>query len=266
MSQPPRRPSRPARTPTSRPRRVAGQSRVGGPADEPVDDSTDEPTDGPTDEARDEAGDETSDAPVVDLAKATPATATAATAYDDDDGGSDAPGRTRSPLVALVVVIVLLLGLGAAEVVYLATADDGGEAASGQVTPERPVQVSDLTVRSVVDQAAKAAGLILSASSADYDAQVDEATATMTDPFAEDYRATKADVKEQFVAQQTEVSIEISAQGVVTADADQVVALLFLTQTTQKGAQGNVTPVQYRVTVTMVDTEDGWLVSALEAL
>ncbi|MCW2816272.1 MAG: hypothetical protein JWN84_3727, partial [Nocardioides sp.] len=27
MSQPPRRPSRPARTPTSRPRRIAGQGR-----------------------------------------------------------------------------------------------------------------------------------------------------------------------------------------------------------------------------------------------
>ena len=118
----------------------------------------------------------------------------------------------------------------------------------------------------MVDQAATAADLILSASSTDYDQQVEEATATMTDVFAEKFRTTKADIEERFVAAQTEVVVDISAQGVVSATPDEVVALLFLTQTTQKGTRGGVTPVQYRVTVTMVDTADGWLVSDLVAL
>ena len=128
------------------------------------------------------------------------------------------------------------------------------------------MQVSDLTVRSVVDQAAQAADLILSASTADYDEQVEQAVATMTDPFAVEFRQTKADVRGGFVAAMTEVTVDISAQGVVSATDDEVVALLFLTQTTQKGTDGGVTPVQYRVTVTMVNTADGWLVSDLQAL
>ena len=157
----------------------------------------------------------------------------------------------------------MLLAVGIAELVYLAS-DDAPD--TGPISADRPVQVPDLEVRRVVDQAATAADLILSASSTDYDAQVEEATATMTDAFAEQYRTTKADIEERFVAQQTEVVVDISAQGVVSASEDEIVALVFLTQTTQKGTRGGVTPVQYRVTVTMVDTADGWLVSDLVAL
>ena len=253
MSQPPRRPVRPTRAPTSRPRRVAGQPR-----DTPVTDQV-----------------ETSreDAPVVDLAKpgsAEQAEPAAVPVVDRAEPRADVPGEdeerratSRRPVVALVVAIALLLGLGAAELFYLASEDEG---ATDPISAERPVQLPDLEVRRVVDQAATAADAILSATSQDYDAQVEEAVATMTAPFAEEYRATKADVEEAFVAARTEVTVDISAQGVVTATDDEVVALLFLTQTTQKGTRGGVTPVQYRVTVTMVDTADGWLVSDLVAL
>lgn len=183
------------------------------------------------------------------------------------DAPTDAPVR-RGPLVALAAAIVLLLVIGVGEVLYLrgVILDDDQEQEQAPVSAERPVQLPDLDVRRVVDQAATAGDLILSASSSDYDAQVDKATAAMTEPFAEEYRSTKADVKDAFIAARTEVTIDISAQGVVTATDDEVVALLFLTQTTQKGTRGGVTPVQYRVTVTMVNTPDGWLVSDLEAL
>ena len=60
------------------------------------------------------------------------------------------------------------------------------------------------------------------------------------------------------------MSVDVSAQGVVQASADEVEALLFLTQTTSK-QDSAVTPVQYRVTVTMLRSGDGWLVSRLEA-
>ncbi|MFB9311958.1 hypothetical protein [Nocardioides plantarum] len=258
MSQSPRKPSRPARAPTSRPRRVAG-SRPGAPEVEGID-GVDEVA-----EVEVTALDEVPAAPEVDLRKrsAEPVVAddppAVAASYDEPDE----PDSRRRPLGVLIAVVVLLLALGAGEVVYLAS---DHEPDPTPLTAERPVQAPDLEVRRVVDQAATAATLILAGSSKDYDAQVAKATATMTEPFAEKYRQTKADIKKQFVAQQTEVVIDISAQGVVTATDDEVVALLFLTQTTRKGSRGGVQPVQYRVTVTMTNTSDGWLVSRLEAL
>lgn len=253
MSQTPRRPVRPARTPTSRPRRIAGQGR----------DVAD---------VADVAGAEAQpDAEVAPPAEPTVVVPVAEERVDltkhaepepvPDPAGSEPPSRRR--VVGLVVAIVVLLAVGIGELVYLAS-DDAPD--TGPISADRPVQVPDLEVRRVVDQAATAADLILSASSTDYDAQVEEATATMTDAFAEQYRTTKADIEERFVAQQTEVVVDISAQGVVSASEDEIVALVFLTQTTQKGTRGGVTPVQYRVTVTMVDTADGWLVSDLVAL
>lgn len=250
----PHRPSRPTRTPTSRPRRVAGRPPAAAPAE--PDDVVDVEDD---DEAVDHAG--------VDLDKTVAAPVVVETGPDGDLPDARDRRPARRPLVALVAAIVVLLGIGVAELVYLA-GDHGGDGDTAPTSAERPVQLSELTVRSVVDQAAKAADAILSASSADYDGQVEAAAATMTDAFAEEYRTTKADVKEQFVAEQTEVAIDISAQGVIKASADEVQALVFLTQSTRKGATGGVTPVQYRVTVTMVDTDTdaGWLVSDLQAL
>lgn len=262
MSQTPRRPSRPTRTPTSRPRRVAGQPRPAAlEADVvPVDDVPAD--DVPADDVPTSAVPDTT---AVDLVKRSP-DVTPADADTTPAPSPDEP-RGRGPLRALVVAIVLLLVIGVGEVLYLRGVILDDEAPTqAPVSAERPVQLPDLDVRRVVDQAATAGDLILSASSNDYDAQVDKATATMTEPFAEEYRSTKADVKDAFIAAQTEVTIDISAQGVVTATDDEVVALLFLTQTTQKGTRGGVTPVQYRVTVTMVNTPDGWLVSDLEAL
>ncbi len=93
----------------------------------------------------------------------------------------------------------------------------------------------------------------------------------MTDAFAAEYRETKAQIKDEFLAAGTEVTIDVSAQGVVSATPKEVVALLFLTQTTAR-EDSAVTPVQYRVTVTMVNTADAsdpaggdWLVSQIKA-
>lgn len=273
MSQTPRKPSRPTRPATSRPRRVAGQPRSTTPDAAPGTDDHDTWADDEPDDEPDEASvDLTKRSTAATVASAAPIVVPAPApvpAEEPAEEPADEPGEPggRGPLLLLVGAIVLLLVLGVGEVLYLRGVIGGDdEPASAPVSAARPVQLPDLDVRRVVDQAATAADLILSASSADYDAQVDKATATMTEPFAEEYRSTKADVKEKFVAAQTEVTIDISAQGVVTATDDEVVALLFLTQTTQKGTRGGVTPVQYRVTVTMVNTPDGWLVSDLEAL
>ncbi len=97
----------------------------------------------------------------------------------------------------------------------------------------------------------------------DYDAQVDEAAALMTPAFAEEYRQTAADVEDAIVAGKTEVQVSVVAQGVVRADQEQVQALVFLNMfTTKNGKEPVFTP--YRVLVTVVNTDQGWLVSDLE--
>ena len=60
------------------------------------------------------------------------------------------------------------------------------------------------------------------ASYQDYDEQVDEATAMMTDDFAKEFRQTADDVKDEFVAARPSAGAEVVAQGVVTASDQQV--------------------------------------------
>lgn len=177
----------------------------------------------------------------------------------------------------MVLAVCVLLVAGAAEVLFLQRDDDTNsttpvaaqpsDSASADVTVDQPVQVSQDEWLAVVAQSATAATTILSAdsTSADgYDAQVDAGAKLMTDPFAEEFRTTKADVKQDFLAAKTKVSVDISWQGVVSATPQEVKTLLFLTQSTTKGGTG-LTAVQFRVTVTMLNTPDGWLVADLQA-
>ena len=63
---------------------------------------------------------------------------------------------------------------------------------------------------------------------------------------------------------ETQVTAEVAAQGVMTATEQQVEALVFLNQfTIRKGEESVFTP--YRLKVTLIDTEQGWLVSDVEA-
>lgn len=169
------------------------------------------------------------------------------------------PSRSGSPRMTaiLVAAIVLLVGLGGTEAWYLWGRDDP------VVSSNRPVVTSPLAASSVVDTAARSAVEIVSVSYEAYDEQVERATSQMTTSFADEFRQTKTDIEEEFVADKTEVTAEVVEQGVVTASPEQVVALLFLTQSTTKDGE-DLTVAQFRVTVTMVRTDSGWLVSDLQ--
>ena len=87
------------------------------------------------------------------------------------------------------------------------------------------------------------------------------------DSFAEEYRQTSDEIKDQFVASETELQVEAVAQGVVRASSDEVQALLFLNQYVQKkddNDQPKTDYAQYRALVTVVHTDQGWLVSKIE--
>jgi Mce-associated membrane protein len=162
----------------------------------------------------------------------------------------------RTTLV-LVIAIVILVGVAAAEGWFLWLRKDP------VVSADRPVVTSEVAHRSAVEAASQAADEIVSTSYKNYDEQVDQAVGKMTDGFAAKYRQTAEDVRDQFVDAKKEVQVEVAAASVVRADESQVQALLFLNQyVTTNGKHTAYTP--YRALVTVVNTDQGWLVSDIE--
>jgi Mce-associated membrane protein len=229
-----------SRNPTGRPRKVAGQQADPGVA--PVE----------TPEADADAG--SPPPPVKPPKQKKP--------KDPDD--PERPRRLVGGLrttVALVVALVLLIGVGAFEIFYLTRDDEPAPSA------DRPVVTGELSHRAAVEAAASSTEEILSTSYKNYDEQVEQATSTMTDSFADEYKQTSDEIKDQFVASETELQVEAVAQGVVRASSEEVQTLLFLNQYVQKkdeNGQPKTDYAQYRALVTVVHTDHGWLVSSIE--
>jgi Mce-associated membrane protein len=166
----------------------------------------------------------------------------------------------RRTTVALVVAVVVLALVAAGEVFYLARDH------TPTVSAARPVVTGELTHRAAVEAAARSTEEILSTSFEDYDDQVEQATAKMTDAFAEQYRETSEGIRDRFIASKTTLQVKAVAQGVVQASPAQVKALLFLDQYVEKTEDGQPRTDyrQYRALVTVVHTDQGWLVSNIE--
>lgn len=239
----PRRPSAGSRTPTSRPRKVAGRAV---PAEPPT------------------AAEPSMPAELVEAPEpSTPAElAEAPEPHAEgwpDEGDPPTEARGRGVTIGLVAAIVVLALVATLEGLYLW----GPWKDAPVVSADRPVVTGQVSHRTAVDTAAKAAVLIVGRSFETYDEQVDAATETMTTVFAEEYRTTTSEIKDDFVAAQTKVTVEVTAQAVMRASPEQVTALLFLNQFVEKAGETSAyTP--YRAMVTMVRTESGWLVSDLE--
>lgn len=241
---PPRRPVVGSRNPTGRPRNVAGR-RPETPETEVV-----EPVE--------------SVEPVGASEPPTPPPPPAPPEDDDRDAPpADAP-PARSPLltsmrttVALVVALVVMSGILAAEAWYVWFKDPP------VVSVARPVVTGEIAHRAAVEAASQSVSEILSYRYQEFDAEIEEATSMMTDSFAEEFRETAGDIKEEFVAKRTEQDVRVVAASVVQASSEQVRALLFLDQYVVRASEGTtVTP--YRALVTMVHTDSGWLVSDIE--
>lgn len=177
-----------------------------------------------------------------------------------DDEPEPPPVRSSRTTVLLVVAAVVLLAVVMMQVAYLwgPLKDDT------TVSSRRPVLLSQAAERSAADTAAKAAVAFTSRSYKTYDDQVDAATTMMTTSFAAEFRQTTDDAKAKFVEAQAEVTAEVAAQGVMTASDKQVEVLIFLNQFTIKKDEKSIfTP--FRLKVTLIDTEQGWLVSDVDA-
>lgn len=169
------------------------------------------------------------------------------------------PPRCRTTWI-LVAVIAVLAAVGIGELVYL-TRDP-----SPTVSAARPVVTGELSHRAAVEAAARSTEQILSTSYQDYDGQVAQASEKMTDTFAKEYQETSDGIKDEFIAQRTKLQVKAVAQGVVQASPVQVQALLFLNQYVEKVQDGEPKTAfaQYRALVTVVQTDQGWLVSSIE--
>ena len=163
----------------------------------------------------------------------------------------------RVTTVLLSLVAVLAIAAGGLFAWDSARGEDAAKPSA------QPVVISGDDATAGVDAAAKAAEKILTRSYQDYDKQVDEATALMTPTFAKQFRQTAGDVEQQFVEDKTDQQARVVAQGIVHATRTEVQALLFMNYYVSKdGSDTTYTP--YRVLVTMLHTDRGWLVSDLD--
>lgn len=261
----PRRPAS-SRATTSRPRKIAGRDLAAGPEPDAPEDPTlrEEPPDERADEPDEPGEPELAPEPGPGSEAGPEPTRTRA-------GGSAlaSPRTTRMLLVLAAVLAVVLAAQGAWWLRHSmrdepAPVESDGPAIS--VPSGRPVVASALAVQEGVQAAAEAAQKIVARSHQEYDAEVDAAVELMTDDFAEQYRETTEAVKEEFVARKTTVEVRVVAQGVVRANDAELQALLFLNQsvTRQGGKQPKTTYTPYRALLTMVNTDQGWLVDDIE--
>ncbi|QSR26273.1 hypothetical protein CFH99_11600 [Nocardioides aromaticivorans] len=261
----PRRPAS-SRGGVQRPRKIAGQRDTARP-DEAVEPAAS--TKGPTAKAP-TAKAPTAKAPRtagVSLAKA------AGTPPPAPRPGVLARQKTTRVLIATLILVALALGSETVLFVLDKIGDDDPPAAreasgvAGVEVPEgRPVVAADIDVKEGVDAAAKAAKDIVAVDFQKYDAEVDEAADLMTTTFESSYRKTAEAIKQDFIANKTVVVASVVAQGVVRANRTRLQALVFLDQNVQRTREGKaeVVSTPFKVLVTMVHTDQGWLVDGLD--
>jgi Mce-associated membrane protein len=108
---------------------------------------------------------------------------------------------------------------------------------------------------------------LLSYDSATLEEDLRRARSQTTGDFTADYGRILTDVvAPQAKARSISTRAVVGAAGVVRGDADEVVVLLFLTQTTSTGAGGadGTSVAGSRVEVTMLPDGDGWKIGSLE--
>ncbi len=255
----PRRPAS-SRGGVQRPRKIAGQRDTA----RPDETSADAPEAGTTPEA-----------PAV----RTTGVSLAKAAGTPPTPGPSRPGvlarqKTTRVLIATLVLVALALGSETVLFVLAKVDDDPAPAAQREasgvdgvdVPDDRPVIAADLDVKEGVDAAAKAAQEIVAVDFQKYDDEVDQAADLMTTRFETSYRETAAAIKTDFVANKTVVVARVVAQGVVKANRTRLQALVFLDQNVQRTREGKpeVVSTPFKVLVTMVHTDQGWLVDGLD--
>lgn len=256
-----RKPPVGSRTPTSRPRRVAGKSaepsvetqpetgKVG--VSEPQVDAVAVPESPAVEPEVEESELEEREVAEPEVEKPKPK-------QPSKGSTNNSPPASRGT-IGLVVVIVLLSLLGASEVWYLYGRDD-----QSLVSSTRPIVANELDEAAAVDAAAKAAEVGFSGSYETYDDDTANALKLVSPEFRGAFEKTKADAKADWISGKLVVKATVTNQGAIRASAKEAEVLLFLEmQTTKEGEALTITP--YTLKMKMVHRDQGWLVADIDA-
>lgn len=256
----PRRPAS-SRNVTPRPRKLAGQA--------PTPDEVESPA--RADETAAPVTGEEVEVPPAAVEVEEPPAAVGSEPEDDGSGplASDRATRTLIKVLAvLTVVLVLLAAAWASHLVADLVRDDpkphSVPEGSIDVPSDRPVLPTQLAVEEGVDAAGHAAQQIFALSYRTYDKDVDKAVTLMTPSYADEFRQTAGDVKSAFVKARTTVDVRLRGQGVVRANDTELQAVVFLDQFVTRGKDQKTVISPYRVLMTMVHTDKGWLVDKVD--
>ena len=157
---------------------------------------------------------------------------------------------TRKTIIALLVALAVAAVL---DVVALRQRDGRDDAAAAAVDAPK-------AARTLLPQ-------LLGYSYKSLDDDLDQARAASAGSFGEDYGKLLAEVVAPAARKQKiETSTVVDAIGVERADADEVVLLAFLTQTTARAGDLVPSVAGSRVAVTMLRDGNGWLVAGLRPL
>ncbi|WP_141013482.1 hypothetical protein [Nocardioides sambongensis] len=167
---------------------------------------------------------------------------------------------TRGLLVVLTVIALVLV----AQTAWFVLGDDEASARADSDAPisvpdDRPIQMNDSDAQSGAEAAATALVDIVARKSTSYDDDVAKASEVMTERFAAEYQETTDQIKDEFVANKTDVQARVVGQGVVRASASEMEVLVFLNQYVTKGTKADrkTTYAPYRAVVTVVNTDRG---------
>ncbi|WBB69946.1 hypothetical protein [Micromonospora sp. WMMD812] len=161
------------------------------------------------------------------------------------------PGRRRRiPLLPALAVATVLAAAVTALGWY-------GDRVAGQ---------RDAAVREALATAPAAAKAIFSYDYRTFDDSVANGRTFATGGFAEEYAKTTATLKETAGKQQAVVLAEVSATGVVSAEADRVELLVYLNQYRRNVSTAGEKVDQNRVVLTLVPVDGEWKVSQATAI
>jgi hypothetical protein len=162
------------------------------------------------------------------------------------------PRPVASSSRVLPAVLAALVLLSAAAVAYLAVQLRNAEATESAAADAQVI-------------AARYAEQLLSYHHAHLDRDFAESQRLMTDGFVQQYTEATGVVREEAVEDRAVVEAQVVATSVVAAGPDEVRTLLFVNQTTTTGG-GSPSIDLNRVVMTLVEGDDGWQVSDLDAL
>ncbi|NYJ01125.1 Mce-associated membrane protein [Nocardioides thalensis] len=255
----PRRPAS-SRGAVNRPRKIAGQSAV-----TPTDDT-------PVPEPKAATTTATTAPPTADDVEVAPSSRDDAPRPDKETAPVLAsPAATRMLVRILAVLAVVLLLQAVWWVRHTWFVDEPAEPseASGAIAvpADRPVVENELAWKEGVAVAGEAVQTMMTRSYETYDADVDKAAEFLTADFAEEFRSTTDDVKQEFVGKEAVMSVDLRAQAVVRANDAELQALVMFDQTTvtTAGPEPKTVTSEFRALVTLVHTDQGWFVDRIDA-